>query len=696
MESAQMERNAVKKKRFDSVTVSLLSGAAAGTSVDTVLFPLDTIKTRLQAKEGFFKAGGFKDIYRGLSSAVIGSAPSAAVFFVTYDFLKVQIKLSLKNDSNYDTLAHMIASSGGELTACIVRVPTEIVKQRMQTSQYTSVSEALKSIWSRDGLFGFYRGYQMTIFREIPFACIQFPLYEYLKAKYGKLRERQTSPLEAAFFGSFAGGFAAALTTPLDVVKTRIMLSSVSIEGMTNRRIFPMFERIVKEEGANALFKGMVPRVFWISIGGFIFLGMYEQSRNAYISLNNLQVVFSKSLKSQPSMTSLPFAYQHVPENIVDYYSYDFTEERRIVALHEREEAQFTAELAALEVKKRKIEDEKLEKTRKLAPGYSAGGVGFLQPTKLENSNSSSNLTTVTNTSAGIDSAIQANKSNLSEDISVTLAKKIENISLDFDSKQGLAPLNPWETEEDDLTLLKQVMSTSTTSNSSPAKNENQASPPPIEQPQPQLTSFTDLLSWFPSQKLTSITNDPIALSPPHAIPAKQFSNTGITSSFANIGLSSPTSPRPSQNLATSPPKTWYPDLGSQHFETDPQQLNNVVKTEIEALSVESKKFFNDMRSMGFNEKSILKTLAQHTDEKSVLDQLLAISTLETEGFSAEEADLVLELYMPNDPNLSIRAKELIGVFRQGLEFGFEKEKVWKAVVKHHGKWDDMLEEIVG
>lgn len=50
-------------------------GAVAGTSVDIALFPLDTIKTRLQSAEGFFKAGGFRGVYSGLSAAAAGSAP---------------------------------------------------------------------------------------------------------------------------------------------------------------------------------------------------------------------------------------------------------------------------------------------------------------------------------------------------------------------------------------------------------------------------------------------------------------------------------------------------------------------------------------------------------------------------------------------------------------------------------------------
>lgn len=58
---------------------SMLGGGAAGTMVDVVLYPLDTIKTRLQSEAGFLRSGGFKGVYRGLSSAAAGSAPCGTV-----------------------------------------------------------------------------------------------------------------------------------------------------------------------------------------------------------------------------------------------------------------------------------------------------------------------------------------------------------------------------------------------------------------------------------------------------------------------------------------------------------------------------------------------------------------------------------------------------------------------------------------
>ena len=67
--------------------VALLSGGAAGTTVDIVLFPLDTLKTRMQSSQGFMKAGGFRGIYKGISAAASGSAAALSQVGTLYTSL---------------------------------------------------------------------------------------------------------------------------------------------------------------------------------------------------------------------------------------------------------------------------------------------------------------------------------------------------------------------------------------------------------------------------------------------------------------------------------------------------------------------------------------------------------------------------------------------------------------------------------
>ncbi|KAG5931817.1 hypothetical protein E4U53_001595, partial [Claviceps sorghi] len=95
---------------------ALLAGALAGTTVDLSLFPLDTLKTRLQSSAGFFPSGGFSGIYRGIGSAVVGSAPGAAFFFCTYETSKAY--LGRGTTGLPEPVTHMAAASLGEVAAC--------------------------------------------------------------------------------------------------------------------------------------------------------------------------------------------------------------------------------------------------------------------------------------------------------------------------------------------------------------------------------------------------------------------------------------------------------------------------------------------------------------------------------------------------------------------------------------------------
>ncbi|XP_036121984.1 S-adenosylmethionine mitochondrial carrier protein isoform X1 [Molossus molossus] len=212
-------------------TASLVAGGVAGVSVDLILFPLDTIKTRLQSSQGFHKAGGFHGIYAGVASAAIGSFPNAAAFFITYEY----VKWFLHTDSSSYTMPvkHMLAASAGEV---------------------------------------------------IPFSLVQFPLWESLKALWSWRQDRVVDPWQSAVCGAFAGGFAAVVTTPLDVAKTRIMLAKAS-SSTASGDVLSALHGVWRTQGLSGLFAGVFPRVAAISLGGFIFLGAYDQTHSLLLEL---------------------------------------------------------------------------------------------------------------------------------------------------------------------------------------------------------------------------------------------------------------------------------------------------------------------------------------------------------------------------------------------------------------------------
>lgn len=258
---------------------AMASGGVAGFAVDVALFPLDTIKTRLQAPNGFFNAGGFRGIYNGLSAAAVGSVPGASLFFVSYEMTKPFLSENIHSPA----LAQMFAASFSETIACSVRVPTEVVKQRMQAGLHSQLSEAVSTILAKEGVSGMFSGYGITVLREIPFSAIQFPIYEYLKLKWSTYRGKQVDSYQAAACGSFAGGIAAAITTPLDVIKTRLMLGADK-QGVPYKGSMDVAKRVLADESAATFFSGVQPRVMWISIGGFVFFGAYEGMKRILLS----------------------------------------------------------------------------------------------------------------------------------------------------------------------------------------------------------------------------------------------------------------------------------------------------------------------------------------------------------------------------------------------------------------------------
>ncbi|KAI6244087.1 hypothetical protein M3Y99_00078800 [Aphelenchoides fujianensis] len=259
---------------MDSAFCSLIAGASAGLAVDLGLYPLDTLKTRLQSREGFQKAGGFRSLYRGMGSVALGSAPGSAPL------------LPHVLDAPLAATSDAARACCGEFAACLVRVPTEVVKQNAQVSAERSAFRIAADLWAKDGIRAFYRGFSTTLAREIPFAFIEYPLWELLKRKdrqsepslvafssFVDLQDGQpASPIQSAFCGSVAGVVAAGLTTPLDVAKTRIMLSTRSLST------FPLLLQIARTDGISALFAGVLPRCVWMGIGGYIYFFAYEQT----------------------------------------------------------------------------------------------------------------------------------------------------------------------------------------------------------------------------------------------------------------------------------------------------------------------------------------------------------------------------------------------------------------------------------
>ncbi|KAG6543700.1 hypothetical protein Mapa_014884 [Marchantia paleacea] len=281
--------NQLPKTSFE-IFLGAAAGATAGVVVETALYPIDTIKTRLQAA----RAGGqinFKGLYSGLAGNIFGVLPASALFIGVYEPVKRKL-LDIFPD-HLSSVAHLTAGAVGGATASLIRVPTEVVKQRMQTGQFASARTAVSSIVAKEGVTGLYAGCGAFLLRDLPFDAIQFCIYEQLKILYKRTVKRDLYDAENAIMGAFSGAVTGAVTTPLDVIKTRLM-----VQGSRGhyKGIADCVAKIVKEEGAGTLLKGIGPRVMWIGIGGSIFFTALERTKQLL------------SQASQPKVEDFPTA----------------------------------------------------------------------------------------------------------------------------------------------------------------------------------------------------------------------------------------------------------------------------------------------------------------------------------------------------------------------------------------------------
>lgn len=285
----------MKKKKYKlPMEQKLLVGAVAGVVGTSAIFPLDMIKTRLQAatvktspltiaRQIHATEGGIRGFYRGLIPNLTGVTPEKAIKLAVNEWMREFLE-----DPNGDITLAQEVIAGGTAGFCqvVATNPMEIVKLRMQLQQIQVAKSEQKSAMQvvRDlGLRGLYRGAPATWARDIPYSMIFFPAYSNAQAFLAD-KDGNTGIFENLACGTFAGMLSAGLMTPSDVVKTRFQQKG----GKDKYGSLPNVARVVlKEEGLFAFYKGAVPRMatqgplFGIALAAFEIQKQYMISKQS-------------------------------------------------------------------------------------------------------------------------------------------------------------------------------------------------------------------------------------------------------------------------------------------------------------------------------------------------------------------------------------------------------------------------------
>ncbi|TYZ66171.1 hypothetical protein PybrP1_006754, partial [[Pythium] brassicae (nom. inval.)] len=237
---------------------------------------------------------GVRAFWRGNVAGCCRLGPYAGAKFFLFESL--QSRFLGESPSNAQRAA---CGAVAGLVATMGTYPLEIVRTRMITQTPAStapqlrirgVAHGVRLILRHEGVRGLYRGGWSGVAGAIPFEGVQFGCYEYLKASSQAQRwppsrwpegKHELDGLDFFVCGSVAGAVAQTVAYPFDTVKKRLQTQTQTQtqHRAADRGMCDCFRRVVREEGALALYRGTLPNLARIVPYAAVMFSTYEMTK---------------------------------------------------------------------------------------------------------------------------------------------------------------------------------------------------------------------------------------------------------------------------------------------------------------------------------------------------------------------------------------------------------------------------------
>ena len=305
---------------------------------------LRTLREILSREKGVFPRG----LWRGLDISLVVTIPMVGIYMPLYDTLSARLG---GQGGVLGPMAPAVAGMGARAVAVLATAPLELIRTQRQatlasptsTSSSQPLSSSLSSLKSNISAIaalsrttslahvsGMWLGVGATLWRDVPFTGIYWLVVEPMRSRLldlecqiSSLRPSSSSDPQGApvkptqqqvlwanlISGGVSGALAAVLTTPFDVVKTRMQVSGLSTPTRPNpspqqslphsqpppssssiisrsssspsQGAFSVFSQIWKEEGIRGLFTGVGPRAARTAPACAIVIATYETVKHA-------------------------------------------------------------------------------------------------------------------------------------------------------------------------------------------------------------------------------------------------------------------------------------------------------------------------------------------------------------------------------------------------------------------------------
>mmetsp|Transcript_24698 Transcript_24698/g.44718 ORF Transcript_24698/g.44718 Transcript_24698/m.44718 type:complete len:360 (-) Transcript_24698:1933-3012(-) len=316
--SASVPWSEIDKVRFFGIGTGLYTGLAA------LLHPISVLKTRQQALgtknvplQLVLKNEGRREVFhlltRGMGTTLGLAIPARAIYISALEGTRTSLsgptEMILQKYMGPEeahviiaatTLSSSLAGGVAAVAAQLLVVPMDVIAQRqmiLDTSEYLKGNGTTRAVFTTvigepGGWRNLYTGFGLSLFSSLPAGTAWWGTYgasHHLLHEWAMITSRDRASdfplsLESELWikrgvaqvisGMMAATCAGIITMPIDVVKTRLQVSS------KGESIQDVSKYLYKTHGAKAFFRGTGPRILHMGLWGTILSSAYEFLRH--------------------------------------------------------------------------------------------------------------------------------------------------------------------------------------------------------------------------------------------------------------------------------------------------------------------------------------------------------------------------------------------------------------------------------
>ncbi|EDS42552.1 mitochondrial uncoupling protein [Culex quinquefasciatus] len=313
-QTTRTEMRPVKYHYADSFWCTYLISVFAASIAETVTYPLDLTKTRLQIQgeaaataaagglkktkyrgmfataSGIIREEGALKLWQGVTPALYRHVVYSGVRIVTYDGLRRKLR---NGNNDFALWKSAVAGVGAGGLAQWLASPADLVKVHIQMEgkrrlmglepRVHGAAHAFREIVARGGIAGLWKGSIPNVQRAALVNLGDLTTYDTVKHIVMKRTGLPDCHMVHVISSICAGLVAATMGTPADVVKTRVMNQPTDLHGngLLYKGAIDCLQQTIGKEGFFALYKGFLP--VWIRMApwSLTFWLSFEQIRSS-------------------------------------------------------------------------------------------------------------------------------------------------------------------------------------------------------------------------------------------------------------------------------------------------------------------------------------------------------------------------------------------------------------------------------